>query len=184
MADSNITKKALADALKRRMQRTPLTKITVGDICESCDMNRKSFYYHFQDKDALVNWIFDTEFLGVVKKNGCLRGWDFLQALCRYLYENRDFYRRALQFDGQNSFRSHFHEIIRAAVAAELGVVFAGEQVPAFHVTFVTDGFVCALERWIMGKDCIAPDEFLEQILYASNALQRGRQTIKYSYHL
>lgn len=167
MADSNITKKALAGALKQRMQRTPLQKITVGDICETCDMNRKSFYYHFADKDALVNWIFDTEFLDAVKKNGCPGGWDFLQALCRYLYENRDFYRRTLQFDGQNSFRSHFHEIMYAAVAAELRVVFAGKEVSEFHVAFITDGFVCALERWIMGKDCMDPDAFLAQVFYA-----------------
>ncbi len=176
MADSNITKKALAGALKERMQRTPLSKITVGDICETCDMNRKSFYYHFQDKDALVNWIFDTEFLDGIKKNGCFGGWDFLHSLCWYLYENRNFYRKTLQFDGQNSFRTHFHGVVHAAVAAELRVAFAGKEVPEFHVVFVTDGFVCALERWIMEKDCIAPDEFLEQVFYAKTIGSFGYQ--------
>ena len=55
MADSNITKKALASALKDLMTRIPYAKISVGDICELCQMNRKSFYYHFKDKEDLVN---------------------------------------------------------------------------------------------------------------------------------
>ena len=62
MAESGVTKKVLAYALKNLMETRPLNKITVGDICEACDMNRKSFYYHFQDKYDLVNWIFYTEF--------------------------------------------------------------------------------------------------------------------------
>ena len=68
MADSNITKKALATALKDLMSEMSFEKITISDICEKCDMNRKSFYYHFKDKYDLVNWIFDTEFMAVVLK--------------------------------------------------------------------------------------------------------------------
>lgn len=62
MPDSNITKKALAMAMKELMEQIPFSKISVSDICEKCGMNRKSFYYHFKDKYDLVNWIFDVEF--------------------------------------------------------------------------------------------------------------------------
>lgn len=62
MADSNITKRALAAAFKSLMEEMPFSKITVAMICEKCDMNRKSFYYHFEDKYDLVNWIFDMDF--------------------------------------------------------------------------------------------------------------------------
>ena len=56
MADSNITKKALAGALKELMDTKPFQKISVSDICERCQMNRKSFYYHFKDIYDLVEW--------------------------------------------------------------------------------------------------------------------------------
>ena len=56
MADSNITKSALASALKELMETTPFAKITVSDICAKCNMNRKSFYYHFRDIYDLVEW--------------------------------------------------------------------------------------------------------------------------------
>ena len=60
MADSNITKRALATSLKELMLEQPFDKINVAQICARCNMNRKSFYYHFKDKYDLVNWIFDT----------------------------------------------------------------------------------------------------------------------------
>ena len=67
LSDSNITKRSLASALKSLMEEMPLAKITVGDICEACNMNRKSFYYHFRDKYDLINWIYDTEFISVAR---------------------------------------------------------------------------------------------------------------------
>ena len=69
MADSNITKQAMATAFKELLQEQSFEKISVSDICDRCHMNRKSFYYHFKDKFDLANWIFDTEFMEVTRQN-------------------------------------------------------------------------------------------------------------------
>ena len=63
LADSNITKKALADALKELMDTKPFQKISVSDICERCQMNRKSFYYHFKDKYEVLEYIVDEDIM-------------------------------------------------------------------------------------------------------------------------
>ena len=56
MANSNVTKRVLANSLKELVQEIPLEKITIADICASSGMNRKSFYYHFRDKYDLIAW--------------------------------------------------------------------------------------------------------------------------------
>ena len=103
MADSNITKHALAEALKGLMAEMPFEKINVSQICERCGMNRKSFYYHFKDKYDLVNWIFDTEFISLIRDENLenvrtryKERWAFIEKTCRYFYENHDFYRKAV----------------------------------------------------------------------------------------
>ncbi|MDP4121334.1 MAG: TetR/AcrR family transcriptional regulator C-terminal domain-containing protein, partial [Bacillota bacterium] len=58
---SQITKKALAESLKKLLKEKPLDKITVVDIVEDCEVNRQTFYYHFQDIYDLIDWIFLTE---------------------------------------------------------------------------------------------------------------------------
>ena len=112
MADSNITKSALASALKELMETTPFAKITVSDICAKCNMNRKSFYYHFKDKFDLVNWIYDVEYLSHVQIGENLIGWDSVLHLCDYFYENKDFYRKVMKVEDQNSFINHFRDIV------------------------------------------------------------------------
>lgn len=116
MADSNITKQALAVSLRELMAETSFDKINVAQICERCGMNRKSFYYHFRDKYDLVNWIFDTDFIALTSAaespDSLGERWDFIETVCDYFYQNRNFYRKALQIKGQNSFSNHFTEYI------------------------------------------------------------------------
>lgn len=49
MSDSNITKQAMAQALKELAKTRSIEKISIKDICNACGLNRKSFYYHFQE---------------------------------------------------------------------------------------------------------------------------------------
>ena len=62
------TKKALAVALKKAMKKKPLSKITVSELVRECNMNRKTFYYHFQDIYGLLKWMLEEEAIQVVKK--------------------------------------------------------------------------------------------------------------------
>lgn len=62
------TKTAIANSLKKLMSTKPLNKITVNDIITDCDVNRKTFYYHFEDIHDLVRWILELEAFEVVKQ--------------------------------------------------------------------------------------------------------------------
>lgn len=62
------TKKTLAASLKRFMSKKPLSKITVSEIIADCGVNRKTFYYHFEDIYALLKWMLEEEAIEVVKQ--------------------------------------------------------------------------------------------------------------------
>lgn len=104
MPAAELTKHILADGLKELMQSLPLGSISVGDITKHCGISRNTFYYHFQDKYDLVNWIFYTEVTPNVSKFDDLTKWsDGLIELGKYMQKNKAFYIHALQVDGQNS---------------------------------------------------------------------------------
>ena len=137
MADSNITKRALAAALKSLLAERPFAKVSVREICEACGMSRKSFYYHFKDKYELLNWIFETEFVARVQQTqGERNAWELLNDLCCYFYDNRDFYRRAFAVQGQNSFRDYFREVIGLMLQSEMERIFGQEENIAFYTGF------------------------------------------------
>lgn len=168
MADSNITKRALAASLKGLMLEMPFEKINVTQICDRCDMNRKSFYYHFKDKYDLVNWIFDTEFITLFKDEHLGHNykdrWVLLEKICQYFYQNHGFYRKALQIKGQNSFSDHFREYIRPFLIKRIFGIFSQEQPDDFTLDFFTDAVLCAMERWLQTKECMPPEQFVEKI--------------------
>ena len=62
------TKRTLAASLKGFMEKKPLSKITVSEIIADCGVNRKTFYYHFEDIYALLKWMLEEEAIEVVKQ--------------------------------------------------------------------------------------------------------------------
>ena len=61
------TKKTLAESLKKIMKKKNFSKITISEIIADSGVNRKTFYYHFEDIYALLKWIFENEAIEVVK---------------------------------------------------------------------------------------------------------------------
>lgn len=159
MADSNITKQALSIALKELLEEKPFEKISVNNICERCNMNRKSFYYHFKDKYDLVNWIFDTEFM---TEEIYPNFWKLMGNLANYLYENKEFYHKAMQIKGQNSFSEHFKAYLCRSISGYFQTSTEEEENIQFYVMFLTDACVASIERWILVKDGIMPRDYLE----------------------
>ena len=50
-------KESNAYTFKDLLKEKPFNKITVNDIANKCDINRQTFYYHFQDIRDLIEWI-------------------------------------------------------------------------------------------------------------------------------
>lgn len=167
MAGANITKQALATSLRELMEELPFDKINVAHICQRCGMSRKSFYYHFKDKYDLANWIFDTEFISLASASSSEtyhERWGFIEKVCEYFYQNRDFYRKAFQIKGQNSFSDHFIEYIHPILKSRLVDLIGSEQVDEFDIDFFTDAVLCAMKRWLLAKDCMPPEQFTFRI--------------------
>jgi len=168
MADSNITKRALATALRELMEEVPFDKIQVAHICERCNMNRKSFYYHFKDKYDLVNWIFDTEFIALANESATDLSandrWDLIERACLYFYENRSFYRRALKVKGQNSFSEHLREYCLPFIKVRIAYLIDESAADDFVTAFFADAMICAIERWLLDKECMPPEQFIDKL--------------------
>ncbi len=174
MSNSKITKRAYAESLCELMQKTPLEKITVSQVCEKCGMSRKSFYYHFKDKYDVVAWIFDEDCIDIINNNSFTPE-NFLDILCGYFYKNRDFYKRALSFQGQNSFSEHFEKFMHHLIQGWLQNIFDQENVPSICIDIIAGGFVSSIRRWLLERDCIPAEQF-------TAALKTLKEKVKASY--
>lgn len=104
MSNSSITKEAIALAFKRILETQPLSKVSIKDITEYCNISRNTFYYHFKDKYDLISWIFHSDMLTHVNSfTDPVKLSESFCNVCKCLYVNRKFYLACFQYVGQNS---------------------------------------------------------------------------------
>lgn len=104
MSNNAITEKAIATALKDILKEQPLSKISVKLITNYCHISRNTFYYHFKDKYALINWIFYSDMVKNVNSfTDPTKLTESFINVYKYLYNNRKFYLACFQYVGQNS---------------------------------------------------------------------------------
>ena len=58
---NELTKKAMVQAFIQLLAEKPFKKITISDITDSCGINRMTFYYHFEDIYALLDYALKSE---------------------------------------------------------------------------------------------------------------------------
>lgn len=166
MPDSSITKRVLEHAFKELLEREPFERISVSSICEMCGLNRKSFYYHFRDKYELVEWIYNTEFIAVMRAENAEINWDFIERLCAYFADNRSFYAKMLAYEGQNSFSSYFHDVVTVVLQRAYEDLSRDgspidDDTARFMVGFYADALTTAIKNWIRGGCTQEPHEFV-----------------------
>ena len=104
------TKRTLAASLKRFMEKKPLSKITVSEIVADCGVNRKTFYYHFEDIYALLKWMLKEEAVSVVRQFDLLVDYrETVLFVMNYVQENKHLLCCAYDSMGRNEMKRFFY---------------------------------------------------------------------------
>ena len=120
-ATANKTKRALAESLKKLLRQKPFSKITVTDIVADCQLNRKTFYYHFEDIYALLRWIFEEDCASQLRSLDPIgEPVKAINFIFDYIEKNRDMLKSALDAFGSvelsRNFAANLSGIIRSLV--------------------------------------------------------------------
>lgn len=111
------TKRTLAGSLKKLMEQKSLSRITISELCRDCGLNRKTFYYHFDDIQSLLKWMLEQEAENVIKKQDLLTDYQALLALViDYVDDNNDILNRMYDTTKKNSITNFFFPELRKAV--------------------------------------------------------------------
>lgn len=101
------TDELLAASFKELLCRLSMEKITIRDITDGAGVIRPTFYNHFSDKYALLEYIIRHDLLEPIKP---LLMNDMIPEGLTLLFSNMKndgaFYKRAICIEGQNSFES------------------------------------------------------------------------------
>ncbi len=165
---SAATKRLLADSLKKMMRQKPFARITVNDVIEACGVNRKTFYYHFEDMRGLLGWTLEREAEELAL--GCGRA---IPAVMEYAEENREMLLSVCRSAGRDELRRFFSlalsGTVRAMVTGAPGASQLSEELRDFRCRFYTEAASGVLTDWVdRGGEREQTARYLEQTLRSS----------------
>lgn len=165
------TKQLMANALKQRMEKQPLSKITVRNIIEDCGLNRNTFYYHFTDIYALLEWMLKQETVEVVKQIDLLTNYeDAIRYVLRYVQSNqhilacsRDAMGRAglMRFIYDDAL--HLMELLIDDLEKRL-MLHIHENTRKFVAEFYAEALAGNLLKYITGENNYTEEEIISNI--------------------
>lgn len=170
------TKHALAEALKEKMAQKPFTKITVSELIEACDINRKTFYYHFEDIYALLKWTFEQEAVAVLKNFDLLvNAEEAINFVLDYVAENKYFINCAYDSVGYSEIKRFLYtdviEIFTNTIengAKQLGIK-ADEKFMQFLSSFYSEALVGMVISTLQGFTSYKREEIVQNVLFICN---------------
>jgi probable dihydroxyacetone kinase regulator len=177
MSDSLITKQAIASGFKIVMNQKSFDKITITDITKSCGLNRQTFYYHFQDKFELLNWIFYNEVINVLTDDLTLDKWqDILLRMLQIMEKDKLFYQNAINQSFQEEFTNYLLEISVALFCNIIDNLAGDKKIDSedkkFIAEFLSFGVVGLVVYWVKNGMKKPSDQINKQISILINDLK------------
>lgn len=87
-----VIKRVMASTLKEMAEKKSLSKITINDLTQACDVSRQTFYNNFKDIYDLVEWIYLKEVVTPIERGKIYDRWqDALTSIFQYISENHVF---------------------------------------------------------------------------------------------
>lgn len=172
LSNPSETKLQMAQALKRLIKDRPFSKITVQDIVAECNINRNTFYYHFENNYDLLSFAYELEVQNIAEAfrnaNASLpEGMDYV---LDYIDSNIQLCQCAYESLGEQQLKIIFEKDLRVFVRAIIDY-FAEESEKEFSEdfkTFVGYSFTNLLSTqiiWYIKHNCDLDKEIFRQCL-------------------
>lgn len=184
------TMKLMRDAFVSLAERFPLEKISVSDIVAASGKNRKTFYYHFNDKSHLIRWIFRNDLASLLqerfegaslvyeergeyampdlpyytlKKSGIrsLDGSGFLCAFADTLQNRRTYYAKALRSNAPDGLRSYLLRLYTPALENDIRFILSNRALSDSSVRFLAEFYTGATITYMANRLCDSADHDL-----------------------
>ena len=143
------TKYLIAKTFIDLCDQSSIQKVSISDIVNKTGKNRKTFYYHFDDKNSLIMWIFRYDMGAILKekfpesmlvyedssddpkahfpfyitkKSGVrsLNHAAFYDCFAKVLESRRKFYHQALLENGPQSLRNYLYDLYLPAMVNDI----------------------------------------------------------------
>ncbi|MGN1343842.1 MAG: TetR/AcrR family transcriptional regulator C-terminal domain-containing protein [Traorella sp.] len=155
------TKAKLGNALKQLSHEKPFSRISVSDITSKCDLNRQTFYYHFQDKYECLEWVYRHDCLLPLTKEMKVDNWDKnIEKMLLIMSNDKEFYIRSIQ-DNPKTFMDLFMQITKSSFLSMIQMANVKDKYEDLDEEFISEflamGIVGTILNWVVKGMKLSP---------------------------
>lgn len=167
------TKMVIRNSFIKLLSQKPISKITIKELCENADVNRATFYAHYQNQYDLLNKI-ETKLIDDI--NAYLSNYEFkdnidiaskmLEKILDYVKENSDIFNILLISSGDMTFQNEFIKIItKQHFSPETRSDSLSKEDAAYIFSFSSSGSIGVIQKWLKDDMKKPTNELAELIL-------------------
>lgn len=165
------TKNKLANAFKELSKKKQMNKISINDLIKYCNINRNTFYYHFEDIYDLINWIFNEEVKTIIESFDETNPEIFLNKVFDYIENNKHILNSAYNSFGREQLKELLHpyfytilDIIITNHIKELNLNI-DEGFKLFLINFYSEGFASSIVNYFKGTQNLDKQTTIKYLL-------------------
>ena len=176
---ARMTRKILKQSLIELMKTKHLHEISIKKICETADINRSTFYHHYESQYDLFNDILNDlgyEIIEIVKNHHMSEDWtrNILCDALTYIENNRDMILVILSENSDFSVGERLTSYVEKFVNTSIET---SSEIAKYSVQFATAGMTSVVWQWLNKEDRI-PAADLAAMISSLLAPSIGRFTL------
>lgn len=173
----------IAESFVALTEGKPPEKISVSDIIACAGKNRKTFYYHFTDKNHLVAWTFRYDlarelrqrfdaaqlvyeqpgddpctslpyYVFIKKGVRSLDGAEFFEALAACFEARRAYYARVLRMNEAGCLKDYLYGLYLPAVRSDITFVLSNRRLKDACIDFLAEFYTGAFLSYLVRRTC------------------------------
>lgn len=155
---SEKTKLMIANSLRKIMQKKSLDKIKIREIVDDCGVNRQTFYYHFQDIYALVEWIYERDAMIMIESNKGSNDWSsIVKEIFHYIEEHRSEIMCVINSKAKVYFSNFVYKDLNNSLYSYIDAMSADLDVDDYYKSFISSFYTTAtcgvVDNWIKNNN-------------------------------
>ncbi|MGN0539615.1 MAG: TetR/AcrR family transcriptional regulator [Candidatus Fimenecus sp.] len=163
-------KSAIMDLLK---EKCSVNKISVRELCERAELNRSTFYAHYNEPkdllEELENELLQSteEHLQKIGEENDIGAHKYILSFLKYIKDNDKPFRALLVDSADPAFRSRFMQQTIVQFVENLNIAFP-EEIEQYIYSYILNGSTGILIQWIR-SDYDADENTICELLFSIN---------------
>lgn len=166
------TRKAIKTSLVKLMSEKDISNITITEIAEDADINRKTFYAHYKDLYDILDEIENDmikQLFHILDHADIMKimynPYPLLKELTTELYRDFEFHKLLIQSENYNNLLKKIQSVFKDRIM-ELteDIVKIDRDIFSFMIDFVTSGIISAYREWFRSDRNISLEQLTKSL--------------------